>query len=268
VLNFWAPWCAGCARELPALARLASRFGGQARFAGVTVERNDLDSVRKAAAGAGIAYPQYLSAANILESFFGKSGEAPLPATFVFDAAGGLRRAFLREVGEDELGVLVESLVDSEAFADDLAVRGVVAFEKGKAAEAADWFRRAVAARPDFARYQNNLGVALGALGDHAAAALALEQAAALDPDDANVWFNLGVARREAGEARSALKALDRAIAANPRAAAPHVQKARAHVRLNQLREARASLETALAIDPGNADAWGDLRALGDPRGK
>ena len=71
VINFWAPWCAPCNVELPQLVELAGRYTGEVDFAGISVELDDLDSVRESIDRFGIPYPQFLATKH---SWSGSSG--------------------------------------------------------------------------------------------------------------------------------------------------------------------------------------------------
>ena len=81
------------------------------------------------------------------------------------------------------------------APAEQLLQRGIAAAGRGAAEEAADWFRKAVALRPDFAAAQANLGLLLLALRRHGEAEPHLRIAATLMPRDAALRNALGVAQ-------------------------------------------------------------------------
>ena len=112
VVNFWAPWCPPCNDELPALVDLAERYDGEIDFVGLSVELDDLDSVREAIERFGIRYAQFLVDEHVLTAFFGSEFELALPSTFVFDRDGGLRRVFRGAVTRAELDPLLASFRD------------------------------------------------------------------------------------------------------------------------------------------------------------
>ncbi len=112
LVNFWAPWCPPCNEELPALVDLAERYDGEIDFVGLSVELDDLDSVRESIERFGIPYPQFLMDERVLAAFFGSEFELALPSTFVFDGDGRLRRVFRGAVTEAELDGLLASFRD------------------------------------------------------------------------------------------------------------------------------------------------------------
>ncbi len=112
VVNFWAPWCPPCNEELPALVDLAERYDGEIDFVGVSIELDDLDSVREAVDRFGIRYPQFLMDEQVMAAFFGSELELALPSTFVFDRGGRLRRVFRGAVTGADLDGLLASFRD------------------------------------------------------------------------------------------------------------------------------------------------------------
>jgi len=72
-------------------------------------------------------------------------------------------------------------------------IRGRSALEAKRYAEAADEFRKAVAARPESVAGRVNLGAALNLLGDQRGAIEQFEEALRIAPDNANAHYNLGV---------------------------------------------------------------------------
>ena len=112
VVNFWAPWCPPCNDELPALVDLAERYDGEIDFVGLSVELDDLDSVRESIERFGIRYAQFLMDEHVVTAFFGSEFELALPSTFVFDREGRLRRVFRGALTGAELDPLLASFRD------------------------------------------------------------------------------------------------------------------------------------------------------------
>jgi thiol-disulfide isomerase/thioredoxin len=149
LVNFWAPWCKPCTKELPELVALAKRFQKSISFVGVSVETEDRAAVGEAIARHHLVYPQLYATPALLASFFGTQGEAPLPATFVFDKEGQLRRMFDHPIGAKEVDPLLESLKDEPVHVEDLVQLGRYHLDRKEWADALPFFKAAVDARPD-----------------------------------------------------------------------------------------------------------------------
>jgi tetratricopeptide (TPR) repeat protein len=72
-------------------------------------------------------------------------------------------------------------------------IRGRSALEAKRYGEAADEFRKAVAARPESVAGRVNLGAALNVLGDQRGAIEQFEEALRIAPENTNAHYNLGV---------------------------------------------------------------------------
>ncbi len=251
VLNFWAPWCAPCRVELPALERLSGELAEEVQVVGVSVEVEDLTAVKKTVRDLGLTFPQVLANDAVVAKLFGAAGKVPLPATFVFDAEGGLRRAFMRAVTESDLKDVLLSLREEPVVASDLALRGVIAVERKEYDEAVGLLRRAIAADGGVARYHNNLGAALGSLGRHAEAAEAFRASTRLDDSAADTWSNFGMALDRSGQSKEAVAPLERSLQLRPRHYSSLMALARAAVGADELGLALETLDRALGVRPG-----------------
>ena len=148
VINFWAPWCPPCNEELPQLVDLAGRYDGEVDFVGISVELDDLDSVRESIRRFGIPYPQFLADDAVMERFFGSEDEAALPATFVFDQDGRLRRLFRGAVTDAELDTLLASFRDEAVSEDTLRMLAETYLSAGDYARAAEFYERLAMLQP------------------------------------------------------------------------------------------------------------------------
>lgn len=104
VVNFWAPWCAPCREEIPALIALQNEFQGQVQVIGLALDGEE--NVRNFESEYGMNYPSFLAGNQIPmynAAFTNKSGS--LPFTAIIDQSrkihykhtGGITLEQLRE---------------------------------------------------------------------------------------------------------------------------------------------------------------------------
>jgi thiol-disulfide isomerase/thioredoxin len=110
VLHFWATWCDACRDEFPRIRKLLNQL--PARNVGVllvSIDRPDkLDQVKRDLRRFGVSrLPAVVLDAPDPEPVAKAVGEpawdGTLPSTFVFDAAGKLRKSFLGRTDPDAL---------------------------------------------------------------------------------------------------------------------------------------------------------------------
>lgn len=109
VINFWAPWCEPCRREIPTLQALREAYG-PARVEVLGVALDEPEAVRRYASEMGISYPILLASMNdfALMRAYGNDHDA-LPFTVIVDAAGRLHARKLGEYREADLRADVEA---------------------------------------------------------------------------------------------------------------------------------------------------------------
>ncbi|MFT5599052.1 MAG: thiol-disulfide isomerase/thioredoxin [Urechidicola sp.] len=81
IVNFWAPWCAPCREEIPALIALQSEFQGQVQVLGLALDSEE--NVRSFESEYGMNYPSFLAGNQISmynAAFTNKSGSLPFTA--------------------------------------------------------------------------------------------------------------------------------------------------------------------------------------------
>jgi len=109
VLNFWATWCAPCREEMPAFARLQSRWGGRGvQFVGVSAEAPEL--VARFGRDLAINYPLWTGgdAVGELSRRLGND-RGVLPHTVVLGPRGEIRARKVGPYSEAELeSILLE----------------------------------------------------------------------------------------------------------------------------------------------------------------
>ena len=107
IVNFWAPWCVPCRREVPALIALQKEFETQVQILGLV-----FDSAENAASFAtdyGMNYPSFLAGSQIsmYSAVFGNRSGA-LPFTAIIDQARTIRYT---HTGELSLSILREEIL-------------------------------------------------------------------------------------------------------------------------------------------------------------
>lgn len=111
VLNFWAPWCPPCRKEIPDFIRLQERLGGAGlQFVGIALD--DPDKVAAFVDETGINYPTLLGAEDAAAlSMAAGNRLGGLPFTVVFDRRGNAVATLTGGVTEARLEALVAPLL-------------------------------------------------------------------------------------------------------------------------------------------------------------
>ena len=133
--------------------------------------------------------------------------------------------------------------------------RGRTAFRAGRWADAAEQFRKAVAARPESVEARVNLGSALVQTGDAEGAVAQFREALRLDPNNATAHFNLGVLLSGKGLTPEALDHLRAAVDRWPRDAEARRTLARLLRDAGRLEEALAEYGKAVELEPAEETA-------------
>ena len=116
LVNFWAPWCAPCRKEMPQLNALQKEFGGD-DFEVLTIAtgRNTPDGIKRFFADAGVdSLPRHQDPKQALASQMGIFG---LPITVIMDPEG---REIARLRGDadwssDSAKAIVQALIAGKA---------------------------------------------------------------------------------------------------------------------------------------------------------
>ena len=256
LVNFWAPWCKPCNRELPELVEAATRMGDRVDFAGVSVETKDHASVEAAITKHRLKYRQLYANDALMASFFGGDGSAPLPSTFVFDRAGTLRRAFHRPIGADDLIGVLSALDEESAASSSLSIFGEASLARNDLAGAKVDFERALAADPKSALAMTQLATIADLTGAPDRAIELLERATALEPNLGYAWYRLGAVYKRTKKLKEALVAYRRAAEIQPKEPSFLVGVGVVSSQLGDDVEATKVFERVVAFDPKNVEAW------------
>ncbi len=141
-----------------------------------------------------------------------------------------------------------------------LAVCGGLAHEQARHwRDSRALYERAVAVAPGSAVMHNNLGIALAAEGETAAAIAHYRRAVALNPDFPNAHNNLANALQRRGDLDEAVAHYRRALEIEPGYASAHSNIGMALRAQGKLDEAIAHLTRAVELNPRSADAHNNL---------
>ena len=110
ILNFWATWCAPCREEMPAFARLQSRWGGRGvQFVGISAEAPDL--VARFGRDLAINYPLWTGGDAVGELSRRLGNErGVLPHTVVLGPRGEIRARKVGAYTEPELEAILHEI--------------------------------------------------------------------------------------------------------------------------------------------------------------
>ena len=203
-----------------------------------------------------------------------------------------LAERFMREGRRVEAGAVLTRAVETYPNLDAAYhALGLLAFEAGELARAADLVGQAVLLCPDNALYLRNrgelcrrlgqldaavesarraselapqdvdahfnLGLALADRGDWPEAIAAYHRALALRPDHGLTWNNLGVALERSGQGNEALRAYLQATHLNPQHVEAQLNLAVLYRRAGRLNDASACFQRAQQLAPGFSETMG-----------
>jgi tetratricopeptide (TPR) repeat protein len=178
------------------------------------------------------------------------------------DDAEALDLSGLVAIGRGQFGLAVARIsraVQIQETARFQGNLGVALGQAGRHDDAIAAYRRALALRPDYPEAQNNLGISFIRLGQPQAAEHAFRKALALRPDYADALANLGDALQSLDRLRDAVASYERALALNP--ALPRAALGQALRRLGQGQAALAAYRADAAQRPVDPEALNNLAA-------
>ena len=110
IINFWAPWCAPCRREIPALINIQQEYAESVRVVGLALD--SVENVQNFATDYNINYSSFIAGANIPmynAAFNNKSGS--LPHTAIVNQQRSLSYTHTGEITEAQLRVKIDELL-------------------------------------------------------------------------------------------------------------------------------------------------------------
>jgi tetratricopeptide (TPR) repeat protein len=194
-----------------------------------------------------------------VEPAVGESGGdagAPIgPPRPFMDAAARGATAYADGDHESALDHYLAAVERNPQDAESLSNLGQVLVRLDRAAEALEYFERAIEILPRRWAYQFNHARALGLTGQWPQAVEAYRRAQELFPNDYATAFNLGQALGRTGEHAAAVEAYQHAIALEPGDPSFRMALGTAFERLQKRAEAAAAYQEALRLAPDAPDA-------------
>ena len=141
-------------------------------------------------------------------------------------------------------------------------IQGRKAFDAGRFSEAADEFRKAVAANPNGIPARVNLGAALAQLGDVATAVEQYQQALRIDPRNATAHYNLGFLLAKQNQHEQAIIHFQAVLALNPGDTESRFGLAQELEKSDRVEDALAEFARVVQSDPANENAMLELVKL------
>ncbi|HVQ39873.1 MAG TPA: tetratricopeptide repeat protein, partial [Pyrinomonadaceae bacterium] len=154
---------------------------------------------------------------------------------------------------------LVDGLQDLVKGARLHLIRGRTALEARRFSEAADAFRKAIAAQSDSIPAHVNLGAALSQTGDLPGAIAQFEEVLRLDRNHPDAHYNLGLLLGQLNRHEQALKHLQNAVTDGPSDLNARFLLGQTLLKLGRLDEAEKELSRLVEAAPSNEDALLDL---------
>ncbi|RKE38350.1 Flp pilus assembly protein TadD [Paraburkholderia sp. BL23I1N1] len=149
--------------------------------------------------------------------------------------------------------------ITEDARADTLNIAGACSYALGNLADAENYWRLCLRAKPDYSEVYGSLGMLLKSLGRLSAAKAVYRQLVALRPGQADAPNNLGTVLYGMGYRDEAEASYRQAVAIRPDYAEAHYNRAIVLHELRRLHEAEAAYREALKGLPEHAEAHNNL---------
>ena len=160
----------------------------------------------------------------------------------------------------DQAALLYRKVLAAEPNnANSLHLLGMIAYQTGQPAAAADLIAKAIALHGGEASFHFHLALALKALGKFDEAVAHYRRALVLKPNDADTYNNLGNVQAEAGRFDEATASYRQALALAPDNAKALNNLGSTLLELGHADEAETNYRKAIALEPDYADAHNNL---------
>ncbi|MEE8365178.1 MAG: TlpA disulfide reductase family protein [Gammaproteobacteria bacterium] len=110
IINFWAPWCAPCRREVPALIALQNEYGAQLQILGLALD--SIENIDSFVAEYEMNYPSFIvtNQMPMYSAVFGNHSGV-LPFTAIIDQDRKIRYTHAGEISLDLLREELEKIL-------------------------------------------------------------------------------------------------------------------------------------------------------------
>ena len=257
IVNFWAPWCEPCKKEIPYLQKIKANYTA-IEVIGVSVETDKKDDVIDYVKKTNIGYKQRYATDELLESFFGDSGKLNLPSTFVFDQKGELRRAYHRPFDFDEISSLLNSLTKVEVDVGLALTTANLMQSRDRHTEAIRILTDTLKSAPKSVKLLLELSKSYAFSGQANKAFATLEKAVSVAPKDAFAWYARGVIAKDI-KPSEVIPSFKNACRIAPRNKQFCTALGAAYFRVQAMKDAKAVFETLSRNLPNDVDVWINL---------
>ncbi|MEE2902902.1 MAG: ASPIC/UnbV domain-containing protein [Myxococcota bacterium] len=258
IINFWAPWCKACVREVPQLNRVASSKKGTLNVVGVSVETKDLKGVSRFIAKHKPKFKIGYATDEIIEAYFGSDGKMDLPATFVFDDEERLIRVFRSEVDAQRI---ISAVGRVPLTAEDYLSFGLSIQSKEKAEIMLRALTRSAEIDKENPRAHWRLGKGFMAVEKFSEAKKAFLMASKLSTEDPEIIVDLALAKLNLDDKVGYRETLEEATKRGTSARA-HNEYGQALEEQERLEDAAKEYNAAIKINPAFYLALVNLRRV------
>lgn len=113
VINFWAPWCLPCRKEIPYLIDLQERYGSKFQFIGIAIDQ--ASAVYKFENEVGLNYLSLVDDTKGMALLKHYEPSTMLPVTLIFDRNRQLKYRFLGSFKPRELEQILINIIQENS---------------------------------------------------------------------------------------------------------------------------------------------------------
>ncbi len=207
----------------------------------------------------------------VYRHLFDRRRNLPLPVAFLLDSEGSIAKVYQGAFDPQQLALDGQSIPRTSAERADKSLPfkgqlfqgawqrniftfGVAFYQNGFLEQAAETFRRVIAAHPEDADAYYNLGTLSLRRKEYAQAREALQQTVKLRPEYPEAWNNLGMLAGQSGQTQDAIRNFQRCLDLRPNYTIALVNLGNLYRTLRAFDKAEDALNRAMQIEPRNAE--------------